>query len=335
LLLKFVKVDNPFSPNKIKVYLISIAHLVHDSYTSFLPPVLPILIRNFSLTYTHAGLLQVALRIPSLFNPLIGHISDRTEVKYFIALSPMLTAIAMSLLGVAPGYWYVFILLLITGFSSSFFHVPSPVVLKRLSQNRLGASMSCFQIGGELSRTIGPLIIIGAISLWGFDGTYRLIPAGLIISMILLFILKDEHISHSNPEKTNFKDTLVTTFKQGKYLFIAITGLLLTKSFIASVVAAFLPTYLRSKGHSLWLAGGTYSLLQAGALLGVSLTGTISDKLDRKKLVILLAFASPVRVYAYFFKKCRQFPYSYGYISRLRFFFKYARRTGFDTGKRL
>jgi MFS transporter, FSR family, fosmidomycin resistance protein len=51
--------------------------------------------------------------------------------------------------------------------------------------------MSCYMLGGELSRTLGPLIITGAITLWGFEGTWRLIPFGLAASLMLYFKLKD------------------------------------------------------------------------------------------------------------------------------------------------
>ncbi len=289
------------TPKRQKVYLISLAHLIHDIYTSFLSPVLPILIENFSLSYTLASFLRMALRIPSLLNPLIGHISDNFGLKYFVALAPAITAVAMSLIGNAPNYWSLLILLFVTGISSSFFHVPSPVILKRISDNRLGASMSCFQIGGELSRTIGPVIVIGAISLWGFNGIYRLIPFGVIISLILLFKLKDEKIPQEESAKLSFRKSMAETLKHGRILFISLSGLILMKSFTASVLAAFLPTYLNFRGHSLWMAGGALSILQAAAIIGVLVTGTISDKIGRKRLLIILGICSPLAMFLFLF----------------------------------
>ncbi len=289
------------TPKRQKVYLISLAHLIHDIYTSFLSPVLPILIENFSLTYTLASFLRVIMRIPSLLNPLIGHIADGVGLKYFVALAPAITAVTMSLIGNAPNYWSLLILLFITGISSSFFHVPSPVILKRISDNRLGASMSCFQIGGELSRTIGPVIVIGAVSLWGFDGIYRLIPFGVIISLILLLKLKDEKIPQEQSGKLNFKKSITETLKHGRILFISLSGLILMKSFIASVTAAFLPTYLNFMGYSLWMAAGALSILQAAAIIGVLVTGTISDKIGRKRLLIILSICSPLVMFLFLF----------------------------------
>ncbi|MEA3307019.1 MAG: MFS transporter [Elusimicrobiota bacterium] len=287
--------------NKGKVYLISIAHFVHDTYTSFLSPVLPLLIENLSLSYTSASFLRVVMRIPSLLNPLIGSLADNMGVKYFIALSPFITSVTMCLMGNAPNYLTILILLFIAGVSSSFFHVPAPVVLKRISKNRLGQSMSYFQIGGELSRSVGPLLIVAAISLWGFSGIYRLIPFGALTSLILILNLKDETFPHAKSKHLEIGKTIIATLLQGKKLFTFLIGLMLVKSFTASILVTFLPTYLTEKGYNLWIAGGALALLQGAAVLGVFLSGTLSDKLGRKPLLIFLTAASPIAMILFVF----------------------------------
>ena len=287
--------------NKGKVYLISIAHFVHDSYTSFLSPILPLLIKNLSLSYTSASFLGVMLRIPSLLNPLIGTLADNMGVKYFIALSPIITAITMCLIGNALNYWSILILLFIAGISSSFFHVPAPVVLNRISKKSLGLSMSYFQIGGDLSRSIGPLIIVTAISLWGLSGIYRLIPFGALISLILILKLKDESFPPAKSKKLYIRKTIIETIVEGKVLFVFIIGLMLVKSFTASVLVTFLPTYLTEKGYSLLIAGGALSLLQAAAVIGVFLAGTLSDKIGRRPSLVLLTIGAPLTMILFVF----------------------------------
>jgi MFS transporter, FSR family, fosmidomycin resistance protein len=279
---------------KGKIYLISIAHFVHDSYTSFLSPILPLLMENLSLSYTSASFLGVVLRIPSLLNPLIGTLADNIGVKYFIALSPVITAITMCLVGNAPNYLSILILLFIAGISSSFFHVPAPVVLKRISKKGLGLSMSYFMIGGELSRSLGPIIIVAAISLWGLSGIYRLIPFGAFISIILILKLKDETLPPQKTKKLYILSSIIETIFHGKTLFIFLIGLMLVKSFTASILVTFLPTYLTEKGYSLWIAGGALALLQAAAVIGVFVMGTLSDKIGRRPLLIFLTIAAPI-----------------------------------------
>ncbi len=120
------------------------------------------------------------MQLPALLNPYIGVLADRVSVRYFVILAPAMTAVPMSLIGIAPSYGVLLILIFITGISVSFFHVPAPVMVARLSAARKGRGMSFFMTGGELARTIGPLVAVAAVSLWGLEGFYPVMIFGLI-----------------------------------------------------------------------------------------------------------------------------------------------------------
>ena len=113
----------------------------------------------------------------------------------------------MSLLGIAPTYTIVAVLLFVMGISSALFHVPSPVMVKKISGDQTGKGMSFYMFGGEMARTIGPLVITGAVSLWGLEGTWRLMPFGLVASFILYLRLRKIKISsdfQSKAQTTGF-----------------------------------------------------------------------------------------------------------------------------------
>ncbi len=177
------------------IILLSLTHLLHDIYSSFLAPLRPLLIEKFGITLAVASLWDLFQRIPWLLNPFIGMIAERTAARYFVILTPAITAVSMSLLGVAPSFTVVSILLLVMGISSAAFHVPSPVMIKKVSGGSTGKGMSYFMFGGEMARTLGPLVITGAVSLWGLEGTWKLIPFGLVASLILYFKLRKIKIS--------------------------------------------------------------------------------------------------------------------------------------------
>ena len=54
------------------VLLLSACHFIHDVYSAFLAPLLPLLIDKLSMTLTEAGLLTTVMQIPALANPFIG-----------------------------------------------------------------------------------------------------------------------------------------------------------------------------------------------------------------------------------------------------------------------
>ena len=87
-----------------KIVLISAGHFSHDIFSGFLAVFLPLLIAKFSLSMALAGAFTVFFRAPSLLNPVFGIISDRVDLSRFAIWGPAITAVGMSLLGVAPSY---------------------------------------------------------------------------------------------------------------------------------------------------------------------------------------------------------------------------------------
>ncbi len=274
------------------VITISLAHFIHDVYSSFLAPILPLLIEKLKLNYTLAGLLPVIQRLPYLFNPLIGLLANHIKIRYLVIIAPAITTICMSLLGSTSHFAVLAILLFIMGISGAMFHVPTPVLIKKVSGNRVGKGMSFYMFGGEAARTIGPLVILGAVSVWGLEGTYKLIPFGLIASLVLYFKFRNIPISE-NFEKHKKIDTK-KTLQQNLEFFILITGIVFFTGFIKSAIVNFLPTYLKVKGESLWFGGISLSAFEIAGAIGVFLAGTYSDKIGRIKLLSIISTISPI-----------------------------------------
>jgi len=276
----------------INAITISVAHLLHDIYSSFLTPILPLLIEKLSISYSLASFLTVAQRLPSLLNPLVGLIADRISVRYFIIFAPSVTAISMSLLGLAPNYYLLVCLLLVMGVSATVFHVPAPVMMRRVSGNRVGLGMSLFMFAGEGARTIGPLLILGAVSLWGLEGTYRLIPLGLACSLILFVRIRKIKISDEFSRDAP-REELKETIRHALPTFKTLTAFILSRSLMRGALTTFLPIYLIERGASLWMAGVSLSLVQFAGAAGTILSGTISDKIGRRKALMITAIISP------------------------------------------
>jgi len=192
---------------KGEVFTISFAHLAHDIYSSFLAPILPLLIAKLDMSLSMSAFLDIARRIPSLFNPFFGLIAEKTGVKYFVILTPAITAISMSLIGLSTSYIMLFILLFVAGISGALFHIPSPTMIKEASGDKTGTGMSFFMVGGELARTIGPLIVTAGITFWGLEGMYKLMPFGIIASIILYIKLKDFDVKRAPKKPTEKGDT--------------------------------------------------------------------------------------------------------------------------------
>lgn len=275
-----------------RVVSLSVVHLVHDIYTSFLAPALPKLIDKLDMSYGLAGLLAVLQRIPSIFNPLMGIIAERPAAKYLVIVSPAITAVAMSLIGIAPGYIFLAILLFVSGISSMMWHIPSPVMIKVLSGKRTGKGMSYYMVGGELARTLGPLIILGVIELWGLEGTWKMMPLGFVASFILYLNFRNVDIKPEKREQQEGK--YLDIFRRYLPAFMLTGGFTLFQGGIKASLTYYLPTYLiDSKDLSFAMADISLTILQLAGAAGALFAGTISDRLGRTKTLLIISLITP------------------------------------------
>ncbi|MFH2031556.1 MAG: MFS transporter [Bacteroidota bacterium] len=280
------------------IITISAAHLIHDLFSSFFAPLLPLLINKMNLSFSFVGFLTVVHQIPSLFNPLIGVIATKMPVRFLLIFAPSITAISMSLLGLADHYIFLVIILLVAGIGSSLFHVPAPVLIRKIAGRRIGKGMSFFMFGGEIARSLGPILILGAVTLWGLEGTYKLIPLGLFSSFILFFRFKNVPIS-SSFENKNKEKGLLPAFKKHRGVFISITGIFFFSSMVKSALTTFLPTFITAEGNSIWSGGIALSALQLAGAGGTFLSGTISDKIGRRKTLMITSVLSSILMFAF------------------------------------
>jgi FSR family fosmidomycin resistance protein-like MFS transporter len=271
------------------VLLISLCHFIHDVYSSFLSPLLPLLIEKLSLSLTRAGLLSTVMQLPALMNPIIGVWADRISVRWLIIIAPAMTAVPMCLIGLAPNYAVLLILLFITGISVALFHVPAPVMVAKLSGSYKGRGMAFFMVGGEFSRTVGPLVAVGAVSLWGLEGYYPIMVVGLAASIWLFIKFKDVPIS-TNRQPVALKHTW-----QGiKHLMLPLIAILFARGFMHASLITFLPTFITQQTGDLWLAGISLTLVEGAGVAGVLTAGPLSDIFGRRRVLLISLVGAPI-----------------------------------------
>jgi len=288
-----VKKVNASGFQTANVLLVSFSHLVHDTFSAFLSPVLPLLIKKFALSYSQASMLSMLQNLPALINPFVGAIADRIKMRYMVIVMPSVTAVTMSLLGAAPSYAMLLILAATMGLSSALYHIPTPVMMKKVSGSRLGMGMSFYMAGGEIARMLGPMLITAAISMWTLEGSWRIIPLGLVASLLLYLRLNNIPVSQDISSQQNTQGAW-KELKPYFPFFLLMSGYITSRGLMSFCLTAFLPTFLNTKGYSLWLCGAALSILQAGSIAGTSLSGSISDKIGRKTALLVIALVSPV-----------------------------------------
>jgi len=258
--------------------------MVHDTYSAFLPPLLPELIQRFALSNAQAGLLSAFLQIPSVLQPFIGYLADHISLRYLVILGPGLTATAMSLIGVAPAYMLIAMLLTVAGFASAGIHAVGPAMAGRVSGERLGRGMSFWMVGGELGRTIGPILVVSAVAWLGLPGIWWLMAGGWMASLLLYMRLRK--ISGKPVDSSRALHWREAIRKMRTFL-IALALLQIVRSFSSVALTTYLPVFLKGQGASLWWAGASLSILEAAGVIGALAGGSFSDRFGRRRVMVL------------------------------------------------
>ncbi len=274
-----------------RVASVAAGHAVHDTFTAFLAPLLPRFVERLSLSNTAAGSLSTFLQLPSLTQPFIGYLADRTALRRIVVLGPGVTATAMSLLGWAPGYWGLVALLLVAGLSVAAFHATAPVAVGYLSGDRMGRGMGFWMVGGELGRTLGPLVVVSALAVMSLRSMAFLALAGMAASVTLHFRLRNVPLrTRGDGGRVHWRPAL----REMRRL-MALLGLLIAlRSLMVMATTVFLPIFLTNEGDSTWLAGAALSMVEAAGMVGALSGGWISDHLGRRSILLFGHVAAPL-----------------------------------------
>ena len=86
-----------------RLAVLTLGHFTIDAYSSFFLPLLPLLALRLGLNYAMVGGLTAMASISSSFlQPPFGLLADRLRRPWFVALGPMIAAVFMASIGLAP-----------------------------------------------------------------------------------------------------------------------------------------------------------------------------------------------------------------------------------------
>ncbi len=273
-----------------EVVTVAAAHGAHDTYFSYLPTILPLLIENLSLNTTLAGWLTVFSQAPNLLQPVIGHLADRKNLKALVILAPTFSGMLVTLVGVAPSFGAAALLLLLAGFSTAGFHSIAPAMVSARSGRKVGRGMGFFMVGGELGFGIGPLVVVATIAALTLKGLPWLMTLGMLASVILFFRLRNvSTVRHSQAEASL---PAWQALKGMRGLVLPIMAITFITGFLIANIVNYLPTFMSREGAAFALAGASLSIVELGGTLGVFLMGLFSDRLGHRNIALWGTLAS-------------------------------------------
>ncbi|UXH79940.1 MFS transporter [Roseateles amylovorans] len=144
------------------ISLIGLAHGTSHFFHMLLPPLFPVFMREFGLSYSELGLLvTVFFVISGIGQALSGFLVDRTGARPILFLALGCFVLASIAAGTAQGFTGLALAAALAGLGNSPFHpVDFTILNKRVSQARLGHAFSVHGISGNLGWALAPVLLI-------------------------------------------------------------------------------------------------------------------------------------------------------------------------------
>lgn len=282
-----------------KIGILSIAHLLNDLYSNYLPQMLPFLVAlNPNFTATRAAILVSAFTISSsLVQPLFGYFLDRQGKRWLVYVGTLWMAIMLSLTGVVQNYVVLVILAALAGLGTAAFHPQASTMVNVLSGDYKAVLLSGFIAFGNLGFALGPLLLVPLFEAYGLHATLvTVIPGILVAVLLLLFAPRNNVLSGTAPALPAVLRSLSSAARE----LVAIVGVIAIRSLAYTGMLTMLPLYFKSENLSNIVASHLVTIMLAAGAVGGVLGGFISDHYGRKQLIVGSLMLSTPLFFAFF-----------------------------------
>jgi FSR family fosmidomycin resistance protein-like MFS transporter len=267
----------------------SFCHLLNDMMQALLPAVYPILQGGFDLTFAQVGFLTFTYQVTaSLFQPFIGHYTDRRPMPYSLPVAMASSMAGLLTLAFAPTYGVLLVGSMLLGLGSSIFHPESSRLARLASGGSHGLAQALFQVGGNFGSALGPLAAAFIVLPRGQHGLAWLALAALA-GIVVLSVLGRWYQVHAQARRTaSNQPAYHSSMSRGQVMraMAVLLVLLFSKWAYLASFTSFYIFYLKDKFALPTQTAQIYQFIFFAAVAaGTVAGGPIGDKLGRKPVI--------------------------------------------------
>ncbi len=310
-------VQSPQRMDITRVAILSLGHMTVDLYPPFLAALLPLLIERLRLSLTLASMLASILMVSAaLSQPLFGMVSDKIGGRKLVFWGPMMAATGLSFMGLLPNYILLIPFLVIGGLGVACFHPQAAALAGHFSGPRRGLGVSLFMLGGNIGYGLGPLVILTIVLGLGLERSYAALLPAIIFTLALIRYFPEKMIAFSarDVERPAIRTLRLRDFGRFSLLWLVVW---LRSTAILSLIT-FLPTFQTMRGLSLAAAGSSFTVFMIFGALGGFLGGGLSDRVGRKRTVVLSLLMVIPAFYCFLYVSVQ---WTFLFLALLGFFF--------------
>ena len=264
------------------------AHFVNDSYSSILYPLLPLLEAKLHLTKGQVFWLAPRYAVSSsLMQPVYGFISDRYARRFFAVFGPTLTAVFVSMIGLAPSYSILILLLVAGGIGIGSFHPQAAAMAAKASGDRKRVGMAVFSALGTVGFAFGPFVITRVVDRFGLEHSYYVIGLGLLMSAVLYRICPPlDGPTAPAPGVTKVKWQLLAALRAAWQPLLMLYLITVIRSGLQVTTNNFMPYLLQERGYSLPETGNVMTLFLLLGGVGGLAGGFMAERVSGRAVTL-------------------------------------------------
>lgn len=263
--------------SKKAINWLSWGHLVCDSYTGFINPIMPFIAAKLGITMAIATLvLSISSIFSSMLQPIFGFFADNILKRFFIFWGLILVSTFIPLTPLAPNVYILILFIILGSLGGSFYHPQSTGFTNYFSElryngdrNKIAKDIGFFISMGSLGYATGPLIAAFVTQYMDMKMMPVTSVLGWLLAMYMFACVPKLSKECPKPEYKKFKETFVTilTNKQMNLLMLlSMMKVLVTTScctllpFLWKNEMSYTPIYIGVALFLFIVAGGIGSL---------------------------------------------------------------------------
>jgi MFS transporter, FSR family, fosmidomycin resistance protein len=272
--------------------LLALGHMVVDINQGALSALLPFLKSALALSYTDTGVVVLMTTVTSsLIQPAFGYFADRTARRWLLPLSVLLSSVGLGLIGLAPSYSVVLVLVMITGFGVAAYHPEGYRTATAVAGDRKVTGVSIFSTGGNIGIAVGPPLITALVTGMGLVGSLGMLVPGVLAAGLLTAMLP--RLSAPPPSHAQAVANAPRTMVKAMSLLILVVAL---RSWTQLGFTTYAPFYyLDVLDGDPRMVGTLLAIFLGAGAIGTLIAGPIADRVGiRRYMVSIFLLTTPI-----------------------------------------
>lgn len=179
----------PLKQDAAVMGLVGLAHACSHFTHLLLPPLFPIFMRDFGLSYADVGFLMTVFFVLSgMGQALSGFVVDRLGARPVLFGAIGMFLLASLVASQASGYGGLLLVVVLAGLGNAPFHPCDFTILnQRVSTARLGHAFSVHGLTGSLGWALAPVFLVGISTLHDRETAYLCAAALYVVVLCVLY----------------------------------------------------------------------------------------------------------------------------------------------------